>query len=110
VSLAPWLVGAAVVLLLLEVFERRSGLLSRDEWQAWLRSVPRDRRAIGRCGLTELALHLKQHPDIVMGFGVVGLGVNRGAQFVLDRGRRDRARRGIPAQCRAPRSSVRLSK
>ncbi len=29
VSLAPWLLSAAVVLLLLEVFERRSGLLSR---------------------------------------------------------------------------------
>lgn len=29
VSLAPWLLGAAVVLILLEVFERRSGLLSR---------------------------------------------------------------------------------
>ncbi|HTU92237.1 MAG TPA: VWA domain-containing protein [Gemmataceae bacterium] len=29
VSLAPWLLNAAVVLLLLEVFERRSGLLSR---------------------------------------------------------------------------------
>jgi Mg-chelatase subunit ChlD len=29
VSIAPWLLGAAVVLLLLEVFERRSGLLSR---------------------------------------------------------------------------------
>jgi Mg-chelatase subunit ChlD len=30
VSLAPWLLGAVVVLLLLEVFERRSGLLSRQ--------------------------------------------------------------------------------
>jgi hypothetical protein len=29
VSLAPWLLSAAIVLLLLEVFERRSGLLSR---------------------------------------------------------------------------------
>ena len=29
VSLAPWLLSAAVVLILLEVFERRSGLLSR---------------------------------------------------------------------------------
>jgi Mg-chelatase subunit ChlD len=29
VSLAPWLLSAAVILLLLEVFERRSGLLSR---------------------------------------------------------------------------------
>jgi hypothetical protein len=29
VSMAPWLLGTAVVLLLLEVFERRSGLLSR---------------------------------------------------------------------------------
>ncbi|HEY7314752.1 MAG TPA: VWA domain-containing protein [Gemmataceae bacterium] len=29
VSIAPWLLGAAVVLLLLEIFERRSGLLSR---------------------------------------------------------------------------------
>ncbi|MGH7223471.1 MAG: hypothetical protein ACRELF_09600, partial [Gemmataceae bacterium] len=29
VSVVPWLLGAAVVLLLLEVFERRSGLLSR---------------------------------------------------------------------------------
>jgi hypothetical protein len=29
VSVTPWLLGAAVVLLLLEVFERRSGLLSR---------------------------------------------------------------------------------
>jgi hypothetical protein len=29
VSVTPWLLGAAVVLLLLEIFERRSGLLSR---------------------------------------------------------------------------------
>jgi hypothetical protein len=29
VSVAPWLLGAAMVLLLLEIFERRSGLLSR---------------------------------------------------------------------------------
>jgi hypothetical protein len=35
VSLAPWLLGAAVVLLLLEVFERRSGLLTRQGRLVW---------------------------------------------------------------------------
>jgi len=35
VSLAPWLLGTVVVLLLLEVFERRSGLLARQGRLGW---------------------------------------------------------------------------
>jgi Mg-chelatase subunit ChlD len=43
VSVAPWLLGAAVILLLLEVFERRSGLLSRQG--RLVRETVRQRRA-----------------------------------------------------------------
>jgi Mg-chelatase subunit ChlD len=43
VSLAPWLLGAVVVVLLLEVFERRSGLLSRQG--RFVRETVRQRRA-----------------------------------------------------------------
>jgi Mg-chelatase subunit ChlD len=46
VAVAPWLLGAVVVLLLLEVFERRSGLLSRRGRLAWS-TVRQPRRRTG---------------------------------------------------------------
>jgi hypothetical protein len=45
VSLGPWLLSAAVVLLLLEVFERRSGLLSRRARRGETIRQPRQRRS-----------------------------------------------------------------